>query len=501
MLRLFANRGFYELCKASHFAAACVTKRQVTRFLPVSSTSHPRLHIPARPFNTGIPGRKDALQTKEDIPEDTKTLDLDKWKSVMRAQASEEKQVSDKEEACDDNDDLTEPGVDSKDNSLEESRDLVAMWRQAGKLVPEEMTDEEVRALAELTTKSSRRKYLRHLSIKEGHKKFRKEKQEKKKAEREVTREELLPKEDVELGNQLFLKLWDRTIDKHTAWRSVQAMRFGQPLVFDMSYASAMARRELENTVHQLMEVESWNRRDTEPYNLHLCNLQADGTYQKELLKQYGADVWDRMLINSSDKHYIDLFPREQLVYLTADSPNILRTFDHSKVYIIGALVDRSSQPGLSLANAKRLNLATARLPLDQYLHWQIGAKNLTLDQMMRIMLSIKETGKWEEALKFVPKRKFDGFHHERTQQEIPQNRVKGNYRPREDGEKPFRSGERTFHNEGQSLYKTHKESGFSGSDREKISQPSATSVRTSFESNIEGRRNDGKGKVWWNDE
>ncbi|KAK1891095.1 tRNA methyltransferase 10 like C [Dissostichus eleginoides] len=357
------------------------------------------------------------------------------------------------------------------------------MWRQAGKRVPEEMTDEEVQALAELTTKSSRKKYLKHLSIKEGHKMFRKEKQQKKKAERE----ELLPKEDLEPKNTFLLQFWNRSIDKHQAWRGAQAMRFGQPLVFDMSYDSNMARRELENTVHQLMEVEGWNRRATEPYNLHLCNLQVDGTYQKELLKQYGADVWDRILINSSDKHYIDLFPREQLVYLTADSPNIFRTFDHSKVYIIGALVDRSIQSGLSLANAKRLNLATARLPLDQYLHWEIGAKNLTLDQMIRIMLSIKETGKWEEALKFVPKRKYDGFHHERAQQEIPKNRVKRdtNYRPRQD------------------------ESGFSGrdrmagmpGDREKISQPSATRVRTSFKSNIEGRRNDGKGKVWWNDE
>ncbi|KAL3065645.1 hypothetical protein OYC64_015742 [Pagothenia borchgrevinki] len=442
MLRLFANQGFYELWKASHFAAACVTKRQVTRFLPVSSTSHPRLHIPARSFNTGIPGRKDALRPKEDIPEDTKTLDLDKWKSVMRAQASEEKQVSDKEEACDDNDDLTEPGVDSKDNSLEATRDLVVMWRQAGKLVPEEMTDEEVQALAKLSTKSSRKKYLKFLCIKEGH--IDKEKKQNEKAEREVTREELLPKEDFELENKLSLRLWDCTILTHDAWRSAQAMRFGQPLVFDMSYASNMARQELENTVHQLMEAEGWNRRATEPYNLHFCNLQADGTYQEELRKLYGADVWDRILINSSDKHYIDLFPREELVYLTADSPNILHTFDHSKVYIIGALVDRSAQRGLSLANAKRLNLATARLPLDQYLNWEIGAKNLTLDQLIRIMLTIKETGKWKEALKFVPKRKYDGFHHERTQQEIPKNRVKGvsNDRPRQDGERPFRSGE-----------------------------------------------------------
>ncbi|KAK5874145.1 hypothetical protein PBY51_019118 [Eleginops maclovinus] len=508
MLRLFANQGFYKLWKASHFAAACVTKRQVTSFLPVSSTAHPRLHISARPFNTGIPGRKDALQPKEDIPEDTKTLDLDKWKSVMRAQASEEKQVSDKEEACDDNDDLTEPGGDSKDSSsLEATRDLVVMWRQAGKLVPEEMTDEEVQTLAELTTKSSRKKYLKYLSIKEGHKKARKVKQQKKKAEREHTMED--PREDYELENTLFLKFWSRTMDKHQAWRIAQSMMFDQPLVFDMSYDSNMARRELENTVQQLMEVEGWNRRATEPYNLHFCNLKADGAYHKELLKRYGAEVWERMLINSSDQHYIDLFPREQIVYLTADSPNILRKYDHSKVYIVGALVDRSIQSGLSLANAKRLNLATARLPLDQYLHWEMGAKNLTLDQMIRIMLTIKETGKWEEALKFVPKRKYDGFHHERTQQEIPKNRGKGvtNYRPRQDGERLLRSGERTFKNEDQRLYRPHKESGFSGrdrmagltSDREKI--PSATRVRSSFKSKFEGRKSDGKGKMWWNDE
>ncbi|KAK1890955.1 Envelope glycoprotein H [Dissostichus eleginoides] len=76
MLRLFANQGLYELWKASHFAAACVTKRQVARFLPVSSTSHPRLHILLAPSILRSRGGK-RLQPKEDIPEDTKTLDLD----------------------------------------------------------------------------------------------------------------------------------------------------------------------------------------------------------------------------------------------------------------------------------------------------------------------------------------------------------------------------------------------------------------------------------------
>ncbi|XP_039651918.1 LOW QUALITY PROTEIN: tRNA methyltransferase 10 homolog C [Perca fluviatilis] len=529
MLRLFTNQGFYELCKCSHFVASCVSKRQVIKssqvgVLPVCSAGHHRLtlHIPARLVNTGTPVWNDAFQPKREKSEAMHTLDLDKWKSVMRAQAaSEEKQqVNDEEEASDEDENLKDPGGDLKDSSsLEATRDLVAMWRQAGKLVPQEMTEEEVQTLAGLTTKSSRKKYLKYLAIKEGHKRARKEKQQQRKAEREASMETRRGRDSdaeddrgPELKNTLFLQFWGRTLDKLLAWRSAQAMLFDQPLVFDMSYESNMARRELENTVSQLMEVEGWNRRATEPYHLHFCNLKADGAYQSELLKRYGAEAWDRLLITTSDQQHVDLFPREQLVYLTADSPNVLRRYDHSKVYIIGALVDRSIQSGLSLANAKRLNLATARLPLDEFLHWGIGAKNLTLDQMLRIMLTFKETGKWEEALKFVPKRKYDGFHQQRTQKAITK-KVRGvtNPGPSQDGERLLRSGERngerTFKNPGQSLYRSHKESGFSSRDRmaalprDRENKPAATRVRTSFKSNMEGRKGPGKGKMWWGDE
>uniref|UniRef100_A0A3B5L1A3 tRNA methyltransferase 10 homolog C n=1 Tax=Xiphophorus couchianus TaxID=32473 RepID=A0A3B5L1A3_9TELE len=295
------------------------------------------------------------------------------------------------------------------------------------------MTEEDLQTLAGLTTKSSRKKYLKYLAVKEGHKQARKEKQQKKKADKEASmkqRKELENSEEEEgdqdghrLKNTMFLQFWDRTLDKLLGWRTAQAMRFGQPIVFDLSYASNMSRREIENTVSQLMEVEGWNRRATEPFHLHFCNLQPDSLYKKELVKRYGAETWDRLLITSTEQHYIDMFPREQLVYLTADSPNVLRSFDHSKVYIIGALVDKSIQSGLSLANAKRLKLATARLPLDEYLHWEMGAKNLTLDQMIRIMLTIKDSGKWEEALQFVPKRKHDGFYQRQTQTEVSNDR------------------------------------------------------------------------------
>uniref|UniRef100_H3CVM8 tRNA methyltransferase 10 homolog C n=1 Tax=Tetraodon nigroviridis TaxID=99883 RepID=H3CVM8_TETNG len=347
-------------------------------------------------------------------------IDLEKWKSVMRSRMVEKaKDVNQGEES---------------NSLLEASRELVAMWRYAGKHVPQEMTDEEIQVLAELSTKSSKKKYLKYLAIKEGHKRSRKEKQQRTKAEKEAAKlnseQSICEEEPDQSGaaakNTFLLQFWNRSLDKLLGWRCAQAMMFDQPLVFDMSYESSMSRREIDNTVSQLMEVEGWNRRAAEPFHLHFCNLQPDGAYMQEFLKRYGAEAWSRLLITCTDRQHVQVFPREQLVYLTADSPNVLRTFDHSKVYIVGALVDRSIQSGLSLANAKRLKLATARLPLSEFLHWEMGAKNLTLDQMIRIMLTLKETGKWEEALKFVPQRKHDGFYHPRTQKEVINSKAKG---------------------------------------------------------------------------
>ncbi|XP_026234309.1 tRNA methyltransferase 10 homolog C [Anabas testudineus] len=518
MLRLFSRLGFYELYKCNRFVASCVIKRQVVSFLSVNSVCHHRISTPTRHLSTGIPPWKDALQPERNKSEEIETVELDKWKSVMTAKAGvEEKQVDDDEEASDDDENYGEPSSGLKDGcSLEATRDLVEMWRQAGRLVPHEITDEEVQTLTELTTKSSRKKYLKYLAIKEGHKMARKEKQKKRKAEREASIKQAKEQEgsdhsEEEMKNTFLLKYWSRSLDKLLAWRSAQAMLFGQPLVFDMSYDSKMSKREIENTVSQLMEVEGWNRRATEPFHLHFCNLQEDGAYKKELLKRYGAETWDRLLITSTDRQHVDLFPSEQLVYLTADSRNVLRTFDHSKVYIIGAMVDRSIQTGTSLANAKRLKLATARLPLVEFLHWETGAKNLTLDQMIRIMLTIKETGNWKEALNFVPKRKHAGFYQVQIQKTIPKNRVTGltNHGPREDGDRPVRSGE--ISNEMKcknvnSLYRSQNEPGFTGRDTnagwpsDSKNKSAASKVRMSFKNNMEARKSTGKSKIWWDD-
>uniref|UniRef100_A0A8C5LTH2 tRNA methyltransferase 10 homolog C n=1 Tax=Leptobrachium leishanense TaxID=445787 RepID=A0A8C5LTH2_9ANUR len=331
--------------------------------------------------------------------DDTK-LDLDEWKTIMKS--------SDQNTAV-------EPSTE--DASLVEMRQLVEMWRLAGRAVPESISTEKLQALMDLTSVSSRKKYLRSLSIKEKFKiNERRKKQEFQKARMEHL-SQLEPREETEPKNTMFLKFWSSSLDILHRWRLVQAMQFGQPLVFDMVYERHMSPWEIKNTADQLMMSEGFNRKAADPFHIHFCSLNPDGPCYKELVKLYSGS-WENVLLTATEESHVDVFPRDQLVYLTADSPNELKKFDHNKVYIIGSLVDRSQQTGLSLANAKRLNLATAKLPLDRYLKWDCGAKNLTLDQMICILLSLKEQGDWKKALSFVPTRKHEGFVERRQSQD-----------------------------------------------------------------------------------
>lgn len=323
-------------------------------------------------------------------------LELDGWKATMKSSVQQ----------------AISTGFGDKDEDpLVATRELIEMWRLLGKEVPEHITEEELKTIMECPSKSSKKKHLKYLYIKENLKKARQIKKEMKAAAKEEAKKVKLLEttEEDKQQNFLFLRLWDRNMNIAMDWKGAQAMQFGQPLVFDMIYDNYMKPKELQNAVSQLLESEGCNRRNIDPFHIYFCNLKINGAYHRELVKRYG-EKWDKLLLTATEKSYVDLFPKDDIIYLTADSPNVMTTFRHDKIYIVGSFVDKAMQPGTSLAKAKRLNLATECLPLDKYLQWDIGTKNLTLDQMMRILLCLKNSGSWEEALKFVPRRKHSGY-------------------------------------------------------------------------------------------
>ncbi|XP_077338606.1 tRNA methyltransferase 10 homolog C [Lithobates pipiens] len=328
-------------------------------------------------------------QRSQNKPTSTETVNLDSWKNILRSGTQSTTDQEEESEA-------------QEESTIESMQKVVDMWRLAGKAVPENISTEELQELLNLPTKSSRKKYLKELLLKE----FRKKNREKKKLQKQELRSEM--ESHPEKRNTYLLKLFTASEDAFHGWRTAQAMIHGQPLVFDMVYDRYMSKKEIENTVRQLMMSEGLNRKSLDPFHIHFCNFQPGGAYHSELVKRYG-ETWNNLLITATEKCHSDIFPRDKLVYLTADSPNLLKEFDHDKIYIVGAFVDKSQKKGVSLGNAKRLKLATARLPLD-YLKWGIGGKNLTLNQMIEILMTVKDNGDWKNALSFVPTRKHTGF-------------------------------------------------------------------------------------------
>ena len=45
---------------------------------------------------------------------------------------------------------------------------------------------------------------------------------------------------------------------------------------------------------------------------------------------------------HATTRSYLDLFPREQLVYLSPDSPNVMTKYEHDVVYILGGIFQKS---------------------------------------------------------------------------------------------------------------------------------------------------------------
>lgn len=206
--------------------------------------------------------------------------------------------------------------------------------------------------------------------------------------------------------NTMFLRVYDSTMDHWNNNRLVQAMQFGQNLVIDCSYDEYMNEKEMSNTAKQLTLCFALNRAHNEPFNVHHCNVNYQKTTMINLQKNLVQIRDPSFPFNITDKSYLDLFPKERLVYLTPHCKNDLEEFNPDDIYIVGAMVDKSSQEAVSLGKAKKQGLRMARLPLDRYFQFKSG-KSLTIDQMLQILLELKTSNDFEKALQYVPKRKI----------------------------------------------------------------------------------------------
>lgn len=168
-----------------------------------------------------------------------------------------------------------------------------------------------------------------------------------------------------------------------------------------------MTPLEVSNTAKQLVLSFGVNRIHRNPFFFHFTNLQFNGKLHQSLAKMIptiGNATFPIQLLSDELPENVS---KERLVYLTPDSPNELLKFNEDDVYVIGAIVEKGGKKPLTLAKAKAFDIRTARLPLDRFLLWKQSTKDLTIDQITKIMLDFKSSGEYKLAFKHVPTRKI----------------------------------------------------------------------------------------------
>lgn len=115
----------------------------------------------------------------------------------------------------------------------------------------------------------------------------------------------------------------------------------------------------------QIMYCYAMNGRCSSPGHLWLTGCHGEMEIQLQRLP--GFDKW---IIEKENRPYVEAFQdrKEHLVYLTADSENILEEMDPTKIYIVGGLVDRNRWKGITMKKAEEQGIQTAKLPIGNYL-------------------------------------------------------------------------------------------------------------------------------------
>ncbi|KAL6443378.1 hypothetical protein ACFW04_002918 [Cataglyphis niger] len=289
----------------------------------------------------------------------------------------------------------------------------VDVMRHNAEKVPDELSTKDWLMLVKMTTKTQRKKHLKFLWLNQKSLENKKAKKELKKVEALAKMAEMKQKDTGEIKyglshNTLFLRIYDTTINRYYNSKLLQAMMFEPKIVFDCGYEDSMTQREMHNCAKQLTLSFAINRLHVNPMSLYFCNMKNDGP-----LLQYCNTFMPNLLDDDfpviiTSQSYLDLFPKNQLVYLTPHCRTDMTEYNPDMVYIIGAMVDKHNQQPLSLAKAKKDGIQMAKLPLEKYLPWGSGStKNLTLNQMISVLLDLRHTKDWKKALQHIPTRKL----------------------------------------------------------------------------------------------
>eukprot|EP00057_Strongylocentrotus_purpuratus_P004315 XP_003728452.1 PREDICTED: tRNA methyltransferase 10 homolog A isoform X1 [Strongylocentrotus purpuratus] len=174
----------------------------------------------------------------------------------------------------------------------------------------------------------------------------------------------------------------------------------------DCAYDSLMVESDIKKLIKQIQRCYSENRKANKPLQFYVSNLK-DKT--KQILDDVieGYQKWD---IHFREEEPETTFGADNIVYLAAESPNVLQDLDPNKVYIIGGLVDHNHHKGYCYEKVLEQGWSHAQLPIGDFVKLN-SRKVLAVNHVYEIILAYIQLGNWKDAFfQVLPNRKVEKF-------------------------------------------------------------------------------------------
>eukprot|EP01029_Cantina_marsupialis_P029269 TRINITY_DN780010_c0_g1_i1.p1 TRINITY_DN780010_c0_g1~~TRINITY_DN780010_c0_g1_i1.p1 ORF type:complete len:320 (-),score=115.90 TRINITY_DN780010_c0_g1_i1:189-1148(-) len=193
-----------------------------------------------------------------------------------------------------------------------------------------------------------------------------------------------------------------RQMEKDKKEKFIEDCKTGQRIVVDCSFEELMTDRETRSIAQQLHFCYGVLKRSQNPCHLHISGF--GGVVSEQLNKIAGFDSWSMF---KDEKSFEETFPKDDLVYLTADSPNMIHELDSKKCYIVGGIADRNRHKMLTFNKAQEMGIATAQLPIGEFVKMS-RCKVLTVNHVFQILQEFQDHKDWKKAFeKTIPGRKM----------------------------------------------------------------------------------------------
>ncbi|OQS00621.1 hypothetical protein ACHHYP_18012 [Achlya hypogyna] len=179
------------------------------------------------------------------------------------------------------------------------------------------------------------------------------------------------------------------------------AMATGLRVVVDLAFLQEQTQRERNSVIKQAACAYGAMKKAEHPSLLSLHFASYHGEIAA-LCDKRGVGSWKA---TRHPEPIDEVFPNDELIFLSPDSPNVLTEVNPRAVYVIGGIVDRSVRKGQSLSKARGLgNVRTARLPVQETLH--VRSNVLNIDTVLLSLLEFINCGDWATTFeRTLPKR------------------------------------------------------------------------------------------------